>query len=130
MANLSRDYPRFEELNTRVIAVSSESYEKGKELKRRLNLPFAVLSDPGFEAIDLYGTRTERDEMKTDQGGGAKGAISQFYICNVKHIDRYASPSLFVIDENGIVRYRFVSKEAELDYPKDDELLSRISSLG
>ncbi len=43
---------------------------------------------------------------------------------------RYASPSLFIIDENGIVRYRFVSKEAEFDYPKDDELLSRISSLG
>lgn len=129
LANLSRDYLRFQELNTKVIAVSSEPYEKGKELKRKLNLPFPVLSDPGFEAIDLYGTRTERDEMKTDQGGGAKGAISQFYICNVKHIDRYASPSLFIIDGNGILRYRFVSKEAEFDYPKDDELLSRISSI-
>jgi peroxiredoxin len=129
LANLSRDYSRFQELNTKVIAVSSEPYEKGKELKTKLNLPFAVLSDPGFEAIDLYGTRTEKDEMKTDQGGGAKGAISQFFICNVKHIDKYASPSLFIIDENGIVRYRFVSKEAEFDYPKDDELLSRINSL-
>ena len=130
LSNLARDYPRFQELNTKVIAVSSEPYEKGKELKRRLKLPFAVFSDPGFEAIDLYGTRTERDEIKTDQGGGAKGSIYQLYICNVKHIDRYASPSLFIIDENGIVRYRFVSKEAEFDYPKDEELLSRISSLG
>ncbi len=130
LANLSRDYPQFQELNTKVIAVSSEPYEKGKELKRKLNLPFAILSDPGFEAIDLYGTRTERDEMRRDQGGGAIGAISQFYIYNVKHIDSYASPSLFIIDENGRVRYRFVSKEAEIDYPKDDELLSRIRSLG
>src|SRR3989442_13373165 len=72
LTNLSRDYPQFQELNTKVIAVSSEESDKGMELKRKLGLPFDVLSDPKFEAVDLYGTRTVRDEMRADQGGGMK----------------------------------------------------------
>jgi peroxiredoxin len=66
LAGLARDYARFKEVNSQIVAVSSSEPKKSKELVRNLSLPFVLLSDPNLEEIDLYGVRVERGEIRED----------------------------------------------------------------
>ena len=103
---LSQDYSKFEELNTKIVAVSGEEIEKGKDFLKKIGSPFTLLSDTGFRAIDLYGVR----DPSSPEALKAKG------------IKSLAKPSSFIIDERGIIRYKYVGKNAT-DRPKVGELL-------
>jgi len=106
LAAIARDYERFQELSAIVVAVSGEVAEKGKDLLQKLHLPFVLLTDTSFEAIDRYGVRdTNVSEMLRARG-----------------ISQLAKPSAFVIDATGIVRYKYVGKNAP-DRPKNEDLL-------
>jgi peroxiredoxin len=106
LAAIARDYERFQELNAIVVAVSGEVAEKGKDLLQKLHLPFVLLTDTSFEAIDRYGVRdTNVSEMLRARG-----------------ISQLPKPSAFVIDAAGIVRYKYVGKSAP-DRPKNEDLL-------
>jgi len=106
LAAIARDYERFQELNAIVVAVSGEVAEKGKDLLQKLHLPFVLLTDTSFEAIDRYGVRdTNVSEMLRARG-----------------ISQLPKPSAFVIDATGIVRYKYVGKNAP-DRPKNEDLL-------
>jgi peroxiredoxin len=106
LAAITRDYQQFQELNAAVVAVSGEEVEKGKTLLQKLNLPFVLLSDTSFEAIDRYGVRNPivHDALKE------------------RGISKLPKPSAFVIDGTGIVRYRYIGKNAP-DRPKNEDLL-------
>jgi peroxiredoxin len=106
LAAIARDYQEFQELNATIVAVSGEEAEKGKTLLQKLHLPFVLLSDASFEAIDKYGVRNliVPDALK-------KRGISPL-----------PKPSAFVIDGIGIVRYKYVGKNAP-DRPKNEDLL-------
>lgn len=112
LASLSEQYPRFRDLNAKIVAVSSEEVGKGKELLKKLNLPYTLLSDPNFEGIDRYGVRAENRDM----------------LAKMKRVRSYATPSVFIIDEQGIVRYKYVGKDAG-DRPKNDTLLERLREI-
>jgi peroxiredoxin len=106
LATISRDSQKFQELNATVVAVSGEEVEKGKDLLQKLHLPFVLLSDTTFGAIDRYGVRNaDVPEMLRARG-----------------ISRLPKPSAFVIDATGIVRYKYVGKNAP-DRPKNEDLL-------
>ena len=106
LAAIARDSQKFEELNVAVIALSGEETEKGKDLLQKLHLPFVLLSDTKFEAIDRYGVRSaDVPEMLRARG-----------------INQLPKPSAFVIDATGIVRYKYVGKNAP-DRPKNEDLL-------
>jgi len=106
LAAITRDYQEFQELNATVVAVSGEEVEKGKALLQKLHLPFVLLSDTSFEAIDRYGVRnTTVPEPLKERG-----------------ISQLPKPSAFVIDGTGIVRYKYVGKNAP-DRPKNEDLL-------
>jgi peroxiredoxin len=109
LAAITRDYQKFQELNATVIAVSGEEVEKGKDLLQKLHLPFALLSDTSFEAIDRYGVR-DADPLE---------------VLMAKGIRRLPKPSAFVIDVTGVVRYKYVGKNAP-DRPKNEDLLQAL----
>jgi peroxiredoxin len=109
LAAIARDYQEFQELNATVVAVSGEEPEKGKDLLQKLHIPFILLSDTSFEAIDRYGVRDANlSEMTRSRG-----------------ISRLPKPSAFVIDGAGIVRYKYIGKNAP-DRPKNQDLLQAL----
>jgi peroxiredoxin len=112
LAAIARDYQKFQELNTMVVAVSGEEVEKGEGLLQKLHLPFVLLSDTSFEAIDRYGVRDEN--------------LSEHV--RARGINQLPKPSAFVIDGAGIVRYRYIGKNAP-DRPKNEDLLRVLGDL-
>jgi len=109
LAAITADYPKFKALGAIVVFVSGEEVENGRDLLQRLRLPFILLSDTSFKSIDLYGVRyTEVPEALKAKG-----------------IFQLPKPSAFVIDSKGIVRHRYVGKNAS-DRPKNGDLLGAI----
>lgn len=106
LAAIARDYQRFRGLKATVVAVSGEEVEKGKSLLQKLHFPFVLLSDTSFEAIDSYGVRDEN--------------LSEHV--RARGINQLPKPSAFVIDRTGVVRYRYIGKNAP-DRPKNEDLI-------
>ena len=110
LAAIAKDYQKFQELKAMIVAVSGEEVEKGRSLLQKLSLPFVLLSDTAFEAIDRYGVRDSNpSEMLRARG-----------------IGQLSKPSAFIIDGAGIVRYRYVGKNAP-DRPKNEDLLRALT---
>jgi peroxiredoxin len=112
LAAISQDYSKFKELDTTVVAVSCEEIEKGKRLLQKLALPYALLSDTQFEGIDRYGVRETNPSEQLRASG----------------ITSHSKPSSFIIDESGIVRYKYVGKNAQ-DRPKNEDLLRVLAEI-
>lgn len=90
----------FEGLGVRVVGISNDSVESHRDFKEKHRLPFTLLSDPGLEVADQY---------------GSKG------IMGVKR-------SVFLLDEEGVIRYLHV-ETVSLFRRKRDELLEMIEAL-
>ncbi|MDE1853466.1 MAG: redoxin domain-containing protein [Thaumarchaeota archaeon] len=105
LAAISQDSSKFKELDAAIVAVSGEEVEKRKELLRKLNLPFALLSDTKFEGIDRYGVRDTKPSLGVTQ---------------------LSKPSAFIIDRWGTVSYKYVGAKAS-DRPKNEELLRALA---
>jgi len=113
LAAIAGDYQKFQDLNTVVVAVSGEETLKGKELLQKIQLPFILLSDTTFRSIDMYGVRDN----------GVSDALK------ARGIGQLPKPSAFVIDAAGMVRFRYVGKNAT-DRPKNDDLLQALKKAG
>jgi peroxiredoxin len=113
LAAIAKDYARFQESGATIVAVSGEGVQKGKELLKKLSLPFTLLSDPNFEAIDRYGVRNSDISERMIKAG----------------ITRLPKPSAFIIDKAGILRYKYVGKKAP-DRPKNEDWLKILDELG
>lgn len=57
LAAIPQDYSKFKGFHAKIVAVSSEEVEKGKELLQKLALPYTLLSDTRLEGIGRYGVR-------------------------------------------------------------------------
>ncbi|RMH56582.1 MAG: anti-oxidant AhpCTSA family protein [Bacteroidetes bacterium] len=90
--------------NTRVLGISTDSPFVLKEFKRVHGLSFPLLSDHDATVSALYGAKYDRDftDMK---------------------LDRIARRAVFVLDEEGIVRYAEVLENAG-DLPDFDQIKS------
>lgn len=106
LASISEDIQKFRQVGATVVAVSGEEVEKGKELLKKLNLPIVLLSDTEFDGIDRYGVRDDNPNE---------------YL-RAKGITRLSKPAAFVIDKMGVVRYKYVGKNAQ-DRPRNEDLL-------
>lgn len=111
LAAISQDFSKFKEFHVKIVAVSAEEVEKGKELLQRHALPYTLLSDTRFEGIDRYGVRETNvsEQLKT------RGVTS------------YSKPAAFIVDGQGIIRYVHVGKNAQ-DRPNNEELLRVLAS--
>ena len=111
LAAIASDIQQFKDAGATIVAVSGEEVDKGKDLLKKLNLPFVLLSDTKFEGIDRYGVRDPNPHERLKAIG----------------ISQLSKPAAFVIDETGVVRYKYVGKNAS-DRPKNEDLLKAIKS--
>jgi len=99
---------RFNELKAQVVGISVNDPFSNKGFAERNMLTFPLLSDYSREVIRLYGI-----EMK--DFAGLKGYSA-------------AKRSVFVLDQNGVVRYRWVSEDprVEPNYAEVQKALEKI----
>jgi peroxiredoxin len=92
------EYETYTERGAEVLAVSVDSVHTLRVWGKQLDLPFPLLSDFNKETARSYGALYE-------ELGGLRGV---------------AKRSAFVIDREGVVRYRWVSEDAALLPPFDE----------
>jgi peroxiredoxin Q/BCP len=86
-----------------VVGISTDSVESHKKFAAHHDLPLRLLSDAAGEVANLYGAHSL-----------IPGKVAR---------------SVFVIDANGIIRYRDV-RPLGLFRPKDDEVIAAIKAAG
>jgi peroxiredoxin len=86
------NYEQYEKLGASVVAASVDSPFTLKVLAEQLKLPFPLLSDFNRETTRAYGALYD----------------------NLMGLRNVAKRSAFVIDEKGVVRYRWVSEDASV----------------
>lgn len=94
---------RWEDYSTtgaEVVGISADSVESHQKFAEHHELPLRLLSDPSAEVANLYGARSL-----------IPGKVAR---------------SVFVIDANGVMRYRDV-RPLGLFRPKDDEVIKAIN---
>jgi peroxiredoxin len=100
---LRDDYPRFQQLNAGILAISVEEPALGQRVADLLTLPFPVLSDPNHRVVDQYG------------------------VYNLLG-DSLATPSVFIIDMEGVIRWAYVG-ESSADRPSNEMILEQLGGL-
>jgi peroxiredoxin len=100
---LRDDYPRFQQLNAGILAISVEEPALGQRVADLLTLPFPVLSDPNQHVVDQYG------------------------VYNLLG-DSLATPSVFIIDMEGVIRWAYVG-ESSADRPSNEMILEQLGGL-
>ena len=103
LKNFRKDYPKFKELNSEIIAISIDSVEKNIALSKKLELPFPILSDPTYKAIKPY--RVVIDKKKG-----------------------FSQPAVFIIDKTGYLQFKFIGK-GPIGRPKNKDLLKALENL-
>ncbi len=98
---------KFNELNATVIGISVDPPFSNKAFKEQNKLNFTVLSDFNREAVKAYGVAGELPVLKG-------------YVL--------AKRSVFIIDRNGIIKYKWVSEDPGKE-PNYEEIKQVISKL-
>ena len=87
-----------------VLAISLDNIDDAGQMVRELGIPFPVLSDTA-------------------------GTVPKAYMVYNLLGDRLAAPATFVIDKQGVIRWKHVGRAAG-DRPSADEILARLADLG
>ena len=101
---LQNDYQGFKELDAEILAVSIEDMSRGQHVSELLDLQYPVIPDVERKAVDLYG------------------------VYNLLG-DSLATPSVFVIDMEGVIRWEYVGQSSG-DRPSNDMILDQLGALG
>jgi peroxiredoxin len=96
----------FDERNTEILAIVVDSVEQNAEVVRDVGLGYRILSDPDLTAIDAYGLRHEHEAGQPP----------------------IAHPASFLIDANGVVRWRDLTDNYRLR-PRPETILAAIDRL-
>ncbi|HEM61640.1 MAG TPA: redoxin domain-containing protein [Chloroflexi bacterium] len=94
------DYGEFQALNTEILAISVEEPEMGRYVSELLQLQYPVLTDEARHAVDLYG------------------------VYNLLG-DSLATPSVFVIDQQGVIRWEYIGQSSG-DRPTNGMILDQV----
>ncbi len=100
---MQRDYPSFQQLNGEILAVSVEAAEIAQHVSDLLDLQYPVLSDSDHQVSDEYG------------------------VYNLLG-DNLATPSVFLIDLQGIVRWVYIGQSTG-DRPSNEMILGELHNL-
>lgn len=103
LADLANKYPLISEQDSEVIAISTDGIDVAKNMAVDLHLPFPVVSDPNADIIRLYGVYDD--------------AVDTAY------------PIIFLVDRQGIVRYR-KKIEGLADLVPAGEVVNRLKDMG
>ena len=103
LVELSREYDKLEDLDATVMAVSTDDLSKANLIAEGLGLPFPILYNPDASMVKDYG------------------------VYNLLR-DRLATPSTFVIDKSGIIRWKFIGRGIS-DRPSTAEILTQLRQI-
>ena len=108
MCSFQDNLSKLNESNSTVVGISVDSPWANAEFASKYNLKFELLSDSNREVVDAY-------DAKFVGLGGLDGYES-------------ANRVVIVIDEKGIIRYRWVAENPGVE-PNYEEILSFVQSL-
>jgi peroxiredoxin len=100
---LQESYSHFQQLNAEILAISVEAPDLGQRVSDLLGLEYPVLSDTARQAVNLYG------------------------VYNLLG-DELATPSVFVIDLEGVIRWEYIGQDSR-DRPSNEMILEQLSDL-
>jgi peroxiredoxin len=100
---LQGNYSRFRELNTEILAISVEDASIGQHVSELLDTAYPILSDPDHKVVDQYG------------------------VYNLLG-DSLATPSVFIIDTEGVIRWTYVGQTTR-DRPSSEVILEQLGDL-
>jgi peroxiredoxin Q/BCP len=103
MAQLHQDYQKFAKNDTEVIVVAPDNARALKDFWHKENIPFIGLPDPGHKVGDLY--KQEVNALKLGR-----------------------MPALFVIDNQGTIRFKHYSSSMS-DIVPDEQLLPLLNKI-
>jgi peroxiredoxin Q/BCP len=103
MAQLRRDYQRFQQLHTAILVIGPEDTESFQKYWQQENLPFIGLPDPKHQTMELYGQEV-----------------------NLFKLGRM--PAQMLIDTAGMLRYVHYG-HSMADIPSNDAILDLIKQL-
>ena len=94
---LQGEYQRFKDLGAEIVAISVETLETSTRLAQKTGIEYPILADPEHQAIEAYG------------------------VYNLLG-DGRAAPSVFVVDEGGVLLWKHVGENKE-DWPSTEDIL-------
>jgi len=100
---LQEDYSRFEDADSVVLAISVEDANVGHHVAQLLEIQYPILFDIEHKVVDKFG------------------------VYNLLG-DSLATPSVFVVDMKGIIRWVYVG-QSSADRPSDDMILEQLRGL-
>jgi len=103
MAQLRRDYSKFQALETEIIVVGPEDADNFRMYWKSRKLPFIGLPDPTYSVLKRYG--------------------QEFNLFKLGRI-----PAQILIDKHGIVRFAHYGKSMS-DIPENEEILQILETL-
>ena len=108
-------------LKTQIVGIDINTPSVNKTFTEKNRLPFPILSDYKREVIEAYGL--ELHDLAGPEGGST-------VCCWGSGCYPFAKRAIFILDENGIVRYTWVSDNptVEPNYKKIRKALDQISS--
>ena len=101
---MSKYYKEFQDLDTEVLAISTDDLRGAESIAQRLGIVFPILFDPDAEVVKDYGVYN-------------------------KFRDRLAAPSTFIIDKNGIIQWKHVASEPYYDRPSSKQVLEQLRAI-
>ena len=117
IANLANDYPKFQEINAEIIAISTDTPEKAAKTQEKSHSLFPILLDEKGEVVQLYGVLVEKREWKDMPA-----------LMHGKKTGTYAMPAVFIVDPQGVLRYSYVGRSFT-DRPSNENLLKALKEL-
>ncbi len=100
---MQTDYHKFEALNAEILAISVEDAAIGRRVTELLQLQYPVLADVKHEVVSLY---------------GVYNLLGDFL----------ATPSVFVVDHQGVIRWEYVG-QSRGDRPTNEMILEQLRLL-
>jgi len=100
---LQQEYTRFTELNAEILAISVEGPDMGQYVSDLFDLQYPVLSDANHSVVEQYGV---------------------FNLLG----DSLATPSVFIIDLGGVIRWGYVGQSSG-DRPPNETILEQVGLL-
>lgn len=102
LSGLNDDYLFFRSLETDVLAISPDDVDKARDTVTRYKIPFKLLSDPDLTVIKEY--------------------------CVFNDLENGDDASVFIIDKNGRIRYKYIGIVPS-DLPPNDKLMETIRDI-
>ena len=117
IANLANDYPKFQEVKTEIIAISTDTPEKAVKTQKKSRFLFPILLDEKGKVVQLYDVLVEKREWKDIPA-----------LMHGKKAGTYAMPAVFIVDHQGVIRYSYVGRSFT-DRPSNEDLLKTLKEL-